>query len=60
MKFSRSVDINLSRQRVIELFDNPDNMQYWQDGFVSFDHIAVLPDKQELNLESFIKMANET
>jgi len=38
MKFTCTVDIDLNRKRVIELFDNPDNMQYWQDDFVSFQH----------------------
>ena len=40
MKFSCSVDINLPVNRVIELFDNPDNMGKWQDGFVSFEHLS--------------------
>lgn len=38
MKFNCSVEIELSRERVIELFDNPDNMKHWQDGFISFEH----------------------
>ena len=40
MKFTCSVDIDLPRDRVVELFDNPDNMQHWQEGFVSFDRIS--------------------
>lgn len=38
MKFRCSVDINLPREKVIKLFDNPDNMKHWQDGFISFKH----------------------
>ncbi len=38
MKFTCSVTVNLPRPRVIELFDNPDNMKHWQDGFISFTH----------------------
>jgi len=38
MKFNCSVEIDLPRNRVIELFDNPDNMRHWQDGFISFEH----------------------
>jgi hypothetical protein len=34
------VDINLPREQVITLFDNPDNMQHWQDGFVSFERLT--------------------
>lgn len=36
MKFSCSVDIDKSRDEVVRLFDNPDNMRHWQDGFISF------------------------
>lgn len=43
MKFLCSVEIDLNRDRVVELFDNPANMQYWQDGFVSFEHISGTP-----------------
>lgn len=43
MKFSCSVDIDLPRERVIELFDNPHNLQYWQDGLVSFTHKSGIP-----------------
>ena len=38
MKFKCQVDIARDRATVIEFFDNPDNMQYWQDDFISFDH----------------------
>ena len=40
MKFSCHVDIDKPIDRVIELFDNPNNMKEWQDGFVSFTHIS--------------------
>ena len=38
MKFKCSVDIDLPRSKVIEIFNNPDNMKHWQDGFISFEH----------------------
>jgi len=43
MKFTCQVDINVPRDRVVELFDNPDNMQHWQDGFVSFESLSGEP-----------------
>ena len=43
MKFNCKVDIDLPISKVIELFDNPDNMKYWQDGFISFEHISGTP-----------------
>ena len=36
MKYTLHIDIDLPRSRVIELFDDPDNLKYWQKGFVSF------------------------
>lgn len=39
MKFTCFVDINLPRERVVELFDNPDNIPKWQDGFQGFKHL---------------------
>ncbi len=41
--YTVSVDIDLPRDRVIELFDNPDNMFRWQDGLQSFDHVSGEP-----------------
>lgn len=37
MKFTCSVDIDLPRDSVVKIFDNPENMQYWQDGFISYE-----------------------
>jgi len=39
MKYEFEIEINLSRNKVIELFDNPENLQKWQPGFISFDHL---------------------
>ena len=43
MQFSCTVDIDQPIEKVIELFDNPDNMKEWQDGFVSFKHLSGSP-----------------
>jgi len=40
MKFSCFVDIKLDRDEVIALFDNSENMKYWQDGFVSYKRVS--------------------
>ncbi len=40
MKFNCYVEINQPIEKVIELFDNPDNMKHWQDGFVGFEHLS--------------------
>lgn len=43
MKFTNEITIDLPRARVIELFDNPDNMKHWQPGLVSFEHVSGTP-----------------
>ena len=40
MKYTIEIDIDLPRDKVIELFDNPENMKYWQQGFISMEHIS--------------------
>ncbi len=43
MQFTCEITIDLPRQRVIELFDNPDNMQKWQPGLGTFEHLSGTP-----------------
>lgn len=43
MKYSNQIEINLPVQKVIELFDNPDNMVKWQPGFISFEPLSGTP-----------------
>lgn len=45
MKFSSEVIINLPRDRVIELFDDPKNLKKWQPGLQSFEHLSSDPGK---------------
>jgi hypothetical protein len=37
MKYTLEVDIELPRERVVELFDNPENLRHWQTGFLSYE-----------------------
>ena len=39
MRYQNEVIIKASRDKVIELFDNPDNLAKWQKGFVSMELI---------------------
>lgn len=43
MKYSSEVTIDLPRDRVIELFDDPDNLMQWQRGLQSFEHLSGTP-----------------
>lgn len=43
MKFICSVNIKLPKNRVVELWEDPNNLKEWQDGFESFDHVSGEP-----------------
>ncbi len=41
--YTVEIEIDLPRDKVIELFDNPDNMFRWQTGMQSFEHLSGEP-----------------
>ncbi|MDX1479724.1 MAG: SRPBCC family protein [Saprospiraceae bacterium] len=43
MTYTEHVDIALPIDRVIELFDNPDNLVHWQPGLQSVEHLSGEP-----------------
>ncbi len=40
MKYTIEIEINKPIDRVIELFDNPDNLKEWMMGLQSFEHLS--------------------
>lgn len=40
MRYQEEIEINLPRARVVELFDNPENLPKWQPGLKSFELIS--------------------
>ena len=43
MKYSCKVEVNTPRTKVIELFDNPDNLPKWQPDLIRFEPISGIP-----------------
>ena len=43
MKYTCEIDIDLPREKVIELFDNADNLSKWQPELISFEHLSGEP-----------------
>lgn len=43
MQFTSEVIINRPIDQVIELFDDPNNLKYWMDGLVDFEHLNGIP-----------------
>lgn len=45
MNYTNQIDIELPRARVVELFDNVDNLKEWMPGLVLFETIEGQPGK---------------
>ena len=43
MKYTSEIDINLPKEKVIELFDNKANLKHWQEGLQSSEHLSGEP-----------------
>lgn len=43
MNYTNQIDIDLPRQRVVELFDNTDNLKEWMPGLILFEPISGTP-----------------
>jgi hypothetical protein len=56
MKYTAEVELNLPREKVIELFDNTENLKKWQEGLVSFEHIEGEPGKEGAKSQLKYKM----
>lgn len=56
MKYNLDITIDLPRDRVIELFDNPDNMKEWQSGFVSLEPLDGSPGQTGAKSKLLYKM----
>lgn len=56
MKYQCRVDIDRPLREVVELFDNPDNLRYWQPGLISYDHIHGSPGQQGAQATMHYKM----
>ncbi len=46
MKYTSEITLELPRVRVIELFDNPENLSKWQEGLKSRDHLEGEPGEE--------------
>lgn len=56
MKYAVDIEINLPRARVIELFDNADNMSKWMEGLQSFEHLSGEPGQVGAKSKLVFKM----
>jgi len=45
MKYQLEIELNLSREKAVAIFDNPENMKHWQEGFISMELISGVAGK---------------
>ena len=58
MKYTQEIELKLPRARVIELFDNPDNLTKWQPELISFKHESGEPGHPGAKSRLKYKMGN--
>ena len=58
MKYTVETEIDLPLGKVIELFDNPDNLKYWMDGLVNFESISGIPGQPGAKSRLIFRMGN--
>jgi uncharacterized membrane protein len=58
--YTVSIDIDLPRDRVIELFDDPDNLPKWQTGLQKFEHVSGEQGQPGAVSKLTYKMGNRT
>lgn len=46
MKFSQEIIIDLPREQVLKIMQDPSNYKYWQRGFISYTHLTGLEGKE--------------
>lgn len=58
MKYTTEIEINQPIEKVIELFDNADNLSKWMEGLVSFEHLNGNPGQVGAKSRLKFKMGN--
>lgn len=56
MRYTLTIDINLPRKKVIDFFDNEENLKEWQPGLQKTEHLSGEPGKEGAKTKMFYKM----
>lgn len=46
MRYKNEVTINLPREKVVKLFNDPDNLAKWQQGLLEMEHVSGVPGEK--------------
>lgn len=56
MQYTCDITINMPRDRMVQLLDNPENMKHWQRGLVSYHQLSGQPGQEGSQMELEYKM----
>jgi hypothetical protein len=56
MKYTNEIIINAPREKVVKLFEDPDNIKEWQPGFISMEVISGEPGQEGSKTKMRYKM----
>jgi hypothetical protein len=56
MKYTTEIGINLSRDKMLSLLENPQNMKHWQRGLLSFRQLSGKPGTEGAQMELEYRM----
>lgn len=60
MKYENTIEIDLPLDKVIELFDNQDNMYHWMDGLEGHEHLSGTPGEPGAEMLLHFKMGKSS
>ena len=56
MRYTTEIEIEKPIERVVELFDNADNLKKWMEGLQSYEHISGTPGETGAKSRLFFKI----
>ncbi len=59
MKYTSEIEIDLSREKVVELFDDTEKMKNWQPTLVEYKHLEGEPRQEGATTDFLYKMQGE-
>lgn len=59
MQYTIEIDIDLPRDQVITLFDNPENMKHWQEGLQSYEPLTGTPGQEGATAKMVYRMGKK-
>ena len=60
MKYRSEITIDLPREQMVAILDDPENMKHWQKGLISYRHLSGQPGTEGAQMELAYKMGKRS